>query len=204
MLLYQDARAPNPRRVRMFLAEKGLSEQVELIEVSINDGAHQQPAYLEKNPLALVPVLELADGRLLRESMAICRYLEELHPEPALLGTDTWSRAQVEQWNRHAELELLFAVAQVFRNSHPFWQGRIKQAPEFAEIMREHLARRFAWLDGELATRPWLAGDDFSIADITAVCALDFGKVSGIRIGEGTPHLARWHADVKARPSYKA
>jgi glutathione S-transferase len=204
MRLYQDSRAPNPRRVRMFLVEKGLAAGVELIEVSINDLAHQQPAYLEKNPLGLVPVLELDDGRLLRESIAICRYLDELHPEPALFGSDAWSRAQVEQWNRHAELELLFAVAQVFRNSHPFWQGRIKQAPEFAEIMREHLARRFAWLDGELATRPWLAGDDFSIADITAVCALDFGKVSGIRIGEGTPHLARWHADVKARPSYKA
>jgi glutathione S-transferase len=204
MLLYQDARAPNPRRVRMFLAEKGLSEQVELIEVSINDGAHQQPAYLEKNPLALVPVLELADGRLLRESMAICRYLEELHPEPALLGTDTWSRAQVEQWNRHAELELLFPVAQVFRNSHPFWLGRIRQAPEFAEIMREHLGKRFEWLDRELASRPWIAGDTFSVADITAVCALDFGKVSQIRIGDETPHLARWYAAVKARPSARA
>lgn len=204
MRLYQDSKAPNPRRVRMFLVEKGLAAGVELIEVSINDRAHQQPAYLEKNPLGLVPVLELDDGRLLRESMAICRYLEELHPEPALFGTDAWSRAQVEQWNRHAELELLFAVAQVFRNSHPFWQGRIKQAPEFAEIMREHLGRRFAWLDGELAGRRWLAGESFSIADITAVCALDFGKVSGIRIGEDTPHLARWHADVKSRPSYKA
>jgi glutathione S-transferase len=205
MRLYQDSKAPNPRRVRMFLVEKGLAAGVELVEVSINEKAHQQPAYLEKNPLGLVPVLELDDGRLLRESIAICRYLEELHPEPSLFGgTDAWARAQVEQWNRHAELELLFPVAQVFRNSHPFWVGRIKQAPDFAEIMREHLSRRFAWLDGELAGRPWLAGESFSIADITAVCALDFGKVSGIRIGEDTPHLARWYTDVKARPSYKA
>jgi len=204
MLLYHDTRAPNPRRVRMFLAEKGLTGEVDFIEVSINDRAHEQPAYLEKNPLALVPVLELADGRLLRESMASCGYLEELHPEPALFGTDAWSRAQIEQWNRHAELELLFPVAQVFRNSHPFWLGRIRQAPEFAEIMREHLTRRFAWLDRELADRPWLAGDTFSVADITAVCAIDFGKVSQIRVGEDTPHLARWYADMKARSSYKA
>jgi glutathione S-transferase len=188
----------------MFLVEKGLAAGVELIEVSINDRAHQQPAYLEKNPLGLLPVMELDDGKILRESVAICRYLEELHPEPSLFGTTTWERAQIEQWNRHAELELLFAVAQVFRNSHPFWQGRIRQAPEFAEIMREHLERRFQWLDGELAQRRWLAGDNFSIADITAVCALDFGKVSQIRIGDGTPHLKRWYDDVKTRPSYKA
>ncbi len=205
MRLYQDSRAPNPRRVRMFLVEKELAAGVELVEVSINEKAHQQPAYLEKNPLGLVPVLELDDGRLLRESIAICRYLEDLHPEPALFGgRDAWTRAQVEQWNRHAELELLFPVAQVFRNSHPFWVGRIKQAPDFAEIMREHLSRRFAWLDGELAGRRWLAGETYSIADITAVCAIDFGKVSSIRIGDDTPHLARWYADVKARPSYKA
>lgn len=204
MRLYQDSKAPNPRRVRMFLVEKGLADGVELIEVSLNDRAHQQPAYLEKNPLGLVPVMELEDGRLLRESVAICRYLEDLHPTPSLFGTESWERAQIEQWNRHAELELLFAVAQVFRNSHPFWQGRIRQAPEFADIMREHLQRRFAWLDAELAQRRWMAGETFSIADITAVCALDFGKVSQIRIGDDTPHLKRWYEDVKARPSYKA
>lgn len=204
MRLYQDPKAPNPRRVRMFLVEKGLADGVELVEVSINDRKHQEPAFLEKNPLGLVPVLELDDGRLLRESVAICRYLEELHPEPSLFGTEAWERAQIEQWNRHAELELLFAVAQVFRNSHPFWEGRIKQAPDFAEIMREHLTRRFAWIDGELAGRRWLAGERFSIADITAICAIDFGRVSAIRIGDDTPHLKRWYDDVKARPSYKA
>lgn len=204
MRLYQDTRAPNPRRVRMYLAEKGLTDRVTLVDVSINDRAHLQPAFLEKNPLGLLPVLELDDGRLLRESMAICRYLEELHPAPALFGSDPWQRAQVEQWNRHAELELLFPVTQIFRNSHPFWKDRIRQAPEFAEIMREHLAQRFTWLDHELSARRWLAGDDFSVADITAVCALDFGKVSSIRLGVDTPHLARWYGDVQARPSYKA
>jgi glutathione S-transferase len=142
---------------------------------------------------------------VLRESMAICRYLEEAYPEPNLLGADVWERAQVEQWNRHAELELLFPIAQVFRNSHAFWVGRIKQAPDFAEIMREQVAQRFDWLDGELAQREYFAGARFTVADITALCAIDFGKVSQIRIrAETHPHLAAWHARISARPSAKA
>jgi glutathione S-transferase len=142
---------------------------------------------------------------VLRESMAISRYLEEQFPEPNLLGVDTWERAQIEQWNRHAELELLFPIGQVFRNTHAFWQGRIKQAPEFGEIMREHVAARFEWLDQELGGRPYLAGDRFTVADITALCAIDFGRVSNIRIDPAAqPNLAAWHARVSARPSAKA
>lgn len=204
MRLYHDLRAPNPRRVRMYLAEKGLTDQVELVEVSIASHANMTPAFLDKNPLGLVPVLELPDGRTLRESMAICRYLEELHPAPSLFGTDPWMRAQIEQWNRHAELEVLLPVAQIFRNSHAFWQGRLRQAPEFAEIMREHVKSRLAWLDGELATREFLGGDHFSVADITLLCGIDFGKVSGIRVGDDTPNLKRWHQAISARPSAKA
>ncbi len=204
MRLYQDSRAPNPRRVRIFLAEKNLTSAVELVDVSINAGAHQSPEHLARHPLGLVPVLELDDGRLLRESIAICRYLEELYPQPALFGTDPWSRATIEQWDRLAELEILGPVAQVFRNSHAFWEGRIKQSPEFAEITRERLQERFTWLDGELAGRRFLAGDTFSVADITALCALDFAKVSGIRVGDATPHLKRWHAEMSARPTAKA
>src|SRR5215475_13786106 len=173
MLLYQDPRAPNPRRVRIFLAEKRVA--YDTIEVSIAAAAHQTIEFRKKNPIALLPVLELADGKILRESMAISRYIEELHPEPNLIGTDAWERAQIEQWNRHAELELLWPIAQVFRNTHAFWQGRIKQAPEFAEIMREHVAGRFDWLDEELRARSYLAGERFTVADITALCAIDFG-----------------------------
>jgi glutathione S-transferase len=203
MLLYHDPRAPNPRRVRIFLAEKGVS--YDTIEVSIAASEHHKPEFRKKNPLALLPVLELDDGRVLRESMAICRYMEELHPEPNLLGTDAWERAQVEQWNRHAELELLLPIAQVFRNTNAFWNGRIKQAPEFGEIMREQVCSRFDWLETELAERPFLAGPRFTVADITAVCAIDFGKVSNLRIkAEAHPHLAAWHARVHERPSIKA
>jgi glutathione S-transferase len=203
MLLYHDLRAPNPRRVRIFLAEKGVA--YDTIEVSIAAQAHQTPEFRKKNPIALLPVLELADGKVLRESMAICRYVEELHPEPNLFGADPWERAQVEQWNRHAELELLYPIAQVFRNTHKFWIGRIKQSPEFADIMREHIASRFEWLDGELASRPHLAGARFTVADITALCAIDFAKVSDIRIDAAKyPHLATWHQRVSDRPSAKA
>src|ERR1041384_6500702 len=145
MLLYHDPRAPNPRRVRIFLAEKAVA--YDTIEVSIAAAEHQKPEFRRKNPLALLPVLEFEDGRILRESMAICRYIEELHPEPNLFGADAWERAQIEMWNRHAELELLWPIQQVFRNTNKFWEGRIKQAPDFAEIMRDVLDERFPWFD---------------------------------------------------------
>ena len=203
MLLYHDPRAPNPRRVRVFLAEKGVA--YDTIEVSIATAANESEEFRKKNPIALLPVLELADGRVLRESIAICRYIEALHPEPNLFGTDAWETAVIEQWSRHAELELLYPIAQVFRNSHAFWKGRIRQAPEFADIMRERVATRFDWIDKELATRTYLAGERFTVADITALCAIDCGKISDIRINaEAHPHLASWHQRVTSRPSSKA
>lgn len=187
----------------MFLAEKNVA--YDTIEVPIAASAHQTPEFRKKNPLALLPVLELGDGRVLRESMAICRYVEELHPEPNLFGADPWERAQVEMWNRHAELELLFPIAQVFRNTHSFWIGRIKQVPEFGAVMRELVAERLEWFERELATRPYVAGDRFTVADITAMCAIDFGKPSDIRIkAETHPNLAAWYQRVAGRPSSKA
>ncbi|HEU0034726.1 MAG TPA: glutathione S-transferase family protein [Kofleriaceae bacterium] len=203
MLLYHDPRAPNPRRVRIFLAEKGVA--YDTIEVSIAQSAHQTPEFRRKNPISLLPVLELPDGRILRESMAISRFLEEMHPEPNLFGADPWERATIEMWNRHAELELLWPISQVFRNTHAFWIGKIKQAPEFGAIMREHVALRFDWLESELANRPYMAGERFTVADITALCAIDFAKVSDIRINATThPSLKAWHERVSARPSAKA
>ena len=203
MLLYHDPRAPNPRRVRIFLAEKGVP--YDTIEVSIAAAEHHKPEFRKKNPLALLPVLELADGTVLRESMAICRYIEELHPEPNLFGADAWERAQIEQWNRHAELELLLPIAQVFRNTNAFWVGRIKQSAEYGEIVRELVCTRFDWLEEELGQRAYLAGPRFTVADITALCAIDFGKVSNLRIkAETHPNLAAWHKRVSERPSAKA
>ncbi|HET9988932.1 MAG TPA: glutathione S-transferase family protein [Kofleriaceae bacterium] len=203
MLLYHDPRAPNPRRVRMFLAEKGVA--YDTIEVLIATDQHLSVDYRRKHPLSLLPVLELEDGRIIRESMAICRYIEETHPEPNLFGVDAWERAQIEQWNRHAELELLIPIQNIFRNSNAFWQGRIKQAPEFATIMSELVGARLDWLEKELSGRSYMAGDRFTVADITALCAIDFGKVAKVRLSpDKHPHLVAWHARCSARPSAKA
>ncbi len=203
MLLYQDLRAPNPRRVRVFFAEKQVP--YETVVVSIAAKEHQADSYRAKHPLSLLPLLELADGRVLRESMAICRYVEELHPEPNLMGADAWERAQIEMWNRHAELELFFPISQAFRNLHTFWKGRIAQSPDFGAAMKELAFERMRWLDRELEGHAYLAGERFTVADITAVCAFDFGKLSDIRIDAATmPSLARWYALVNERPSFKA
>jgi glutathione S-transferase len=203
MLLYHDPAAVNPRRVRIFAAEKGI--HLETIEVSIADRANLKPEFLAKNPLHLLPVLELEDGRILRESMAICHYLEELTPEPNLLGADPWERAQVVMWNRHAELELLIPFAQAFRHLHRFWVGRIPQVPALGEAMKELAVERMGWFDHELGGRDYVAGDRFTVADITALCAIDFGRLSKIRIDpEAQPHLKAWYDRVNARPSSKA
>jgi glutathione S-transferase len=187
----------------VFFAEKQVAYETVVVSIAANE--HQAESFRVKHPLALLPVLELADGRVLRESMAICRYVEELHPEPNLLGRDAWERAWIEQWNRHAELELLLPVAQTFRNTHAFWKGKIPQSPDFGAASKDLALERMRWFERELADRPYLAGERFTVADITAVCALDFGKVSDIRIDAAAmPNLARWHARVSERPSFKA
>jgi len=203
MLLYHDPRAPNPRRVRIFLAEKAVA--YDTIEVLIATDQHLSVDYRRKHPLSLLPILELEDGRIIRESMAICRYIEEMTPEPNLFGVDAWERSQIEQWNRHAELELLIPIQNIFRNTNAFWQGRIKQAPEFGAIMTDVVHARLEWLENELTQRPYMAGDRFTVADITALCAIDFGKVAKIRLSpEKHPHLLAWHARCSERPSSKA
>ena len=203
MKLYDNALAPNPRRVRIYLAEKGI--EVPIVQVDLFKREQKSDTFRRKNSLGALPVLELDDGQCIAESLAICRYFEERHPLPALFGRDALERAQVEMWNRHAEFELLFPIAQTFRNTHAFWQGRIKQAPDFGAIMKEVAFDRFTWLDHELSTREYIAGDRFTVADITALCAIDFGKISNIRIdGDTQPNLKRWYDAVRARPSAKA
>ncbi|MDX2166336.1 MAG: glutathione S-transferase [Deltaproteobacteria bacterium] len=202
MKLYDSQTAPNPRRVRVFLAEKGVSVPVE--QVDIVSAENRQPAFRAKNPTGGVPVLELDDGTCIAESVAICRYFEELHPSPPLMGTDAKDRAVVEMWQRRMELELFNPITQVFRNGHPFFAGRIPQVPEWGEVSRKHAEASLAWLDRELAQREFVAGDRYSIADITALCGIDFGRVSKIRIAPELTNLTRWHAAVSARPSAKA
>lgn len=202
MKLYEDHMAPNPRRVRIFMAEKGI--EIPLEQVDIAKGAHRDPAFLAKSPLGLLPVLELDDGTCLGETVAICRYLEALHPEPPLMGTDPLDQARVEMWNRRMEFEIFWPIAFVFRNTHEFFRDVLPQVPEFGEVSREHALQRMAWLNAELAGRKHVAGDDFTIADITALCGIDFGRITGIRIAPELTHLKRWYDAVSSRPSAAA
>ncbi len=202
MKLYDSKMAPNPRRVRIFLAEKGI--EVPTVQVDIGKAENRQPPYLARNPLGGVPVLELDDGSHIAESVAICRYFEEIQPEPPLFGTDAVDRARVEMWQRRMELEVFLMTAQSFRNTHDFFKGRIPQVPEFGAVCKESALKRLAWLDGELANREFVAGERYTIADITALCGIDFGRVTGITIGPDQKNLARWHEAVSSRPSAKA
>jgi len=151
-----------------------------------------------------VPVLELDDGTFIAESVAICRYFEDLHPEPNLMGKDAKEKAVIEMWNRRMEFEVLQMTAGSFRNTSDFFKGRIPQVPEYGEICKNAAVKRLEWLDGELANRKFIAGDRYSIADITAMVGIDFGRTTGIKIQENQKNLARWHAEVSARPSAKS
>ena len=202
MKIYNSPTAPNPRRVRVFLAEKGV--QVPYEDVDIGKAVNRQPEFRKKNPMAGVPVLELDDGTCIAESVAICRYFEELHPEPNLFGVGAKERAEVDMWNRRMEFNLLQPIADSFRQRHEFFKGRIRQVPEYADIQRLNAEDSLKWLDGELANRKFIAGNRFTIADITAMIAVDFGRVSKIAIQPDQKNLARWHAEVSARPSAKA
>ena len=202
MKLHDSTLAPNPRRVRIFLAEKGV--QVPTVQVDLGKAESRQAAFLAKNPLGGVPVLELDDGTCISESVAICRYFEVLHPAPPLMGTDARDQALVEMWQRRMEIELFQKITGVFQNTHAFFKGRIEQVPEFGEVCRRAAVKRLAWLDEELAGRPFVAGDRYTIADITALCGLDFGRVVNIRPEPSQKNLLRWHEAVSSRPSAKA
>lgn len=203
MKLFDLPGAPNPRRVRIFLAEKGLDVPVETVDVAA--GENRAEEFLrDRNPFAGLPVLELDDGTCLSESVAICRYLEGLALEPPLLGIDPHDAAIVEMWNRRMEHELFRCVGDFFRHTAPFFASRYVQSPEVADEARRLARERLAWLDGVLAGRAWVAGERFSIADITALVAIDLGTASVFEIQPEQEHLLRWHAAVSCRPSASA
>lgn len=202
MKIYEFTQAPNPRRVRVFLAEKGI--QVPFEQVNLATGDNRKPEFLKINPMGAVPVLELDDGTHIAESVAICRYFEAQKPEPALMGIDAQDKAIVEMWNRRMELEILSMTAGAFRNTSEFFKGRIPQSAEYGEICRNAALKRLEWLDQELAGRQFVAGDRYSIADITALIAIDFGRTTKIKITPEQKNLKRWHDAVSSRPSAKA
>lgn len=203
MKLYSAPHAPNARRVRIFLSEKGIS--VPTVEIDLAQLQQKTPAFSALNPFQRVPALELDDGTVIAESVAICRYFEETHPEPALFGVGALERALVEMWQRRLELSLLYPVAQAFRHSHPAMKAmESPQVAEWAQACKTHALEAMATIDEALGERAFIAGDRFSIADITGLVALDFTRQARIAIPEGLTRLRRWRDALAARPSAQA
>ena len=203
MKLYDAGRAPNPRRVRIFLAEKGVS--VPLVPIDLNRLEHRAPAFVAVNPMKQTPALEFDDGTILTESVAICRYFEELHPEPPLFGSNPLERATVEMWQRRMEFGLLGPVAAVFRHLHPAMAVmEAPQVPAWGETNKPKVMEFLGLLDRHLAGSEFIAGPRFSIADITGLVGVDFMKPAKLAIPEEFGQVRRWYAAVAARPSASA
>jgi glutathione S-transferase len=203
MKLFDGGRAPNPRRVRVFLAEKGIEVPVAPVDMAAME--HRGPDVSSRNPLQRLPVLELDDGTVLCESIAICRYFEEIQPEPALFGRGAIGKALVEMWQRRMELNLLFPVAQAFRHIHPAMKDwEVPQVPDWGEANKPKAIEFLRLLDVELKEREFIAGDDYSVADITGLVALDFMKPARIAVPEELTNVLRWYRAIAARPSAAA
>lgn len=204
MKLYDYGGAPNPRRVHIFLAEKGM--EVERVHVDIMQLEQKSEAMLARNPSGKIPVLETDDGRHIAESVAICRYLEALQPEPNLFGRDAYELGYIESRNRQIELELWTQIGTSWVNGPIVARsGRFEQIPAAKEASDKNVLRYYERLDREFADSAWVAGNRFSVADISLVCAIDFAStLVGLPVPNGLEHLSRWHADVAARPSYEA
>lgn len=210
MKLYDFALAPNPKRVRVFLAEKGLS--VPAVQVNVRERAQFAESYKRVNPFSMVPALELDDGTVVCESVAICRWFEETHPDPPLFGEGALERARVEMWNRRAEIHGYMSAADAVRNAAPMFEGRglpgtvggVPQIPELAARGRAALERFLRLLDPHLAAAEFLAGARFSIADITGYIAIWFAGRGGMTIPEDCANVRRWFDAVAARPSAEA
>ena len=197
--LYHTARAPNPRRVDIFLAEKGV--EIERVAVDLLAGGHKQPDYLARTGVPQVPAMELSDGTVLVEAPAICRYVEALHPEPNMLGHDPLETAVIESWQRRVELRLMAVIAFAFRHTNPRMAAMEQQCPDWGAVNAGRIDERLAELDRRLHGREWIAADRPTIADITGVVAVDFLRILKREVPEGMTALRDWHARMRARPS---
>lgn len=194
--------APNPRRVRIFLAEKG----IELPETPVNmmQREHKSPEHKARNSLGQVPTLELDDGTCISETVAICRYFEETQPDPPLFGRTPVEKALVDMWVRRTEFTVMMPVGNFWRHAHPFTARLLTQFKEFGESNRETYAGAQRWLDRELAERSYLVGDDYTVADICLLTTVDFAEWIGLPLLEDVPNLRAWHGRAAARPSARA
>ena len=211
MKLYNMKQATNPRRVRIFLAEKGI-DTVELVDVDILKGENRTEAYTAINPRGTLPALQLDDGTVIDESIAICRYFEALQPDPPLFGRDALEQARVEQWQRRIEFDGMMNVAAIFRNTAPQFATRsapgsgpdTKQIPEMAERGRLMLPHFLKLVDARLSESTFVAGDNFSVADITLFCTTGFMRWVDVSIPDDCPNLKRWNDAFLERPSARA
>ncbi len=195
--------APNPRRVRIFLAEKGVT--VPLVDIALIKREHKSPEHLSRNSLGQTPVLELDDGACISETVAICRYLESVFPAPALFGRNALEQAHVDMWVRRIEFQVMAPAGNFWRHAHPFTAAIVNpQYKEFGESNRVAYTHALKWLDGELANTPFIAGDVYTIADICALSTVDFATWIGLPMPDGAANLGAWHAKVRSRPSAAA
>ncbi|MEL6692149.1 MAG: glutathione S-transferase family protein [Pseudomonadota bacterium] len=203
MKLYDYKAGPNPRRVRIFLAEKGIS--VPLVHTDIVKREQKAPEFLAKNPIGSIPVLELEDGTCISESVAICRYFEELHPDPPLFGTTPLEKAVIEMWLRRVELNFMVPVGMVWIHGHPLTARLIKQIPEAADQNRKRVQMGYKLLEDQLADNEFIAGEAYSVVDAVLLASLDFANgLVGVPYDPELAHLKRWHDAVSARPSADA
>jgi glutathione S-transferase len=203
MKLYDGGRAPNPRRVRIFLAEKGITVPTE--QVDLGKLQQRSDAYTAVNPMQRVPALVLDDGSVIAESIAICRYFEALQPDPPLFGRGALESALIEMWQRRVEFHLFLPVATVFQHLHPAMKIMVDpQVAQWGEANKPRVLDFLRFLDGELANRPFVAGSDYSVADITALAAVDFMRVSKLAVPDDLVHVRRWHEAASERPSAAA
>ena len=203
MKLYDSKMAPNPRRTRIFLAEKGIEVPTEQVDMMAFE--HKTPEYTAINPLQRMPALVLDDGTVIAESLAICRYFDALQPEPALFGTGAKEIGLIEMWSRRCENNLFATVAAVFRHTHPAMKElEVPQVPAWAEVNKPRVMDFLKLLDRQLSEHEFIAGDRYSVADITAQVTIDFMKVPRLAVPEELTNVKRWHAAVSARPSARA
>ncbi|MEL6825402.1 MAG: glutathione S-transferase family protein [Pseudomonadota bacterium] len=203
MKLYDYKAGPNPRRVRIFLAEKGI--EVPLVHTDIIKREQKTPEFLTKNPIGSIPVLELDDGTCISESVAICRYFEEVHPEPPLFGRTPLEKAQIEMWLRRVELNFMVPVGMVWIHGHPLTARLIKQIPEAAEQNRKRTQMGYTLFNEQLAKHEFVAGQDYSVVDAVLLASLDFANgLVGVPYDSSLTHLKRWHDSVSKRPSAEA
>lgn len=204
MKLYIAPYAPNPRRVTMFLAEKGI-EDIELVTLDLPGGQHRTPEFRTKSPLSQVPTLELDDGRCLTESRAICTYLESVYPEPNLMGRDAFERAQIEMWDRRVELMVSMPMMMWVRHGNPMLAAVEKnQNPAIAAANEDTAKRMAGWFDKQLAEREFIVGDRLTNADLTLMAGIDFAKMNKWRPDESLPNLRRWRVMMGERPAGRA